>query len=203
MVLLPYLRKIMQLSERAKQLIAVSRIVSFSNWQDVYSEEIISIFQTADDEGRYLTDEDLATLKTLDPQTAAGVAQARILRDKAPDIVAQARQKVLERFPTLTAPGGDLYPPARAEACWRDYWHFLRCITYGIAGRRTAYTSQEGLENMQLLYEELRVPLEAMVLGLENLKVFGLQEFPPDEQGELSPYFDHLISAMKQFQPVH
>ncbi|PSF39079.1 phycobilisome protein [Aphanothece hegewaldii CCALA 016] len=192
----------MQLSERAKELIVKSRIVSFSHWKDSYSDEVISIFQKADDQGIYLSDSDSEHIKMLSPETATGLAKAQLLRDKAPEIIAKARQKVLETFPNITEPGGDLYPPARAEACWRDYWHFLRCITYGIAASKIEYTSQEGLNNMQLLYEELRVPLEAMVLGLSNLKVFGLQEFTEDEQVNLSPYFEHLISAMKQFTTV-
>lgn len=189
----------MQLSERAKELIVKARIVSFSNWKDTYSNDIIAIFQEADDQGRYLTDEDIEKIKTLSPENTSGLAKAQLLRDNAPEIVDKARQQVLATFPNITEPGGDLFPPARAEACWRDYWHFLRCITYGIAASKTEYTSKEGLENMQLLYEEMRVPLEAMVLGLENLKVFGLQEFKQKEQAELSPYFDHLILAMKQF----
>jgi allophycocyanin-B len=192
----------MQLSERAKELIVKARIVSFSNWKDTYSNDIIAIFQEADDQGRYLTDEDIEKIKTLSPKNTSGLAKAQLLRDNAPEIVDKARQQVLATFPNITEPGGDLFPPARAEACWRDYWHFLRCITYGIAAGKTEYTSQEGLENMQLLYEEMRVPLEAMVLGLENLKVFGLQEFKQKEQAELSPYFDHLILAMKQFKIV-
>jgi allophycocyanin-B len=49
-----------QLSERAKQLIPKARIVSFANWQGLYTDEVLQIFQQADDEGRYLTDEDLA-----------------------------------------------------------------------------------------------------------------------------------------------
>lgn len=189
----------MQLTERAKELITKSRIVSFANWKDVYSDEIIAIFQVADDQGRYLTDEDLEKIKTLTSEPALSLEQAQLLRDEAPDIIAKARQKVLDTFPNITKPRGDLYPPDRAEACWRDYWHFLRCITYGIAANQTEYTSQEGLDNMQLLYQELRVPLEAMVLGLEQLKVFGLQKFSEEEQANLSPYFDHLISEMKQF----
>lgn len=192
----------MQLSERAKELIIKARIVSFSNWKDTYSDEIISIFQEADDHGSYLTDEDSEKIKALSHFTTSGLAKAQLLRDNASEIVDKARQQVLATFPNITEPGGDLFPPARAEACWRDYWHFLRCITYGIAAGKTEYTSQEGLENMQLLYEEMRVPLEAMVLGLENLKVFGLNEFTEKDQAELSPYFEHLILAMKQFCSV-
>ncbi|GFE72106.1 phycobilisome protein [Chroococcus sp. FPU101] len=189
----------MQLTERAKELITKSRIVSFDNWKDVYSDETIAIFQAADDQGRYLTDEDIEQIKTLEPEHNFSLEKVQLLRDEAPDIIAKARQKVLDTFPNITEPGGDLYPPARAEACWRDYWHFLRCISYGIAVNQTEYTSQKGLDNMQLLYQELRVPREAMVLGLEQLKVFSLQKFSEEEQANLSPYFEYLISEMKQF----
>ncbi len=190
----------MQLSERAKELIPKARIVGFDGWRSLYAEPVIAIFQQADDEGHYLSDEDLAQIKALAPQTASALEIARLLREKAPQIVFDARKQVLATYPQITEPGGGLYPAERAEACWRDFWHFLRCITYGIAGEQTAYTSQEGLENMKLLYEELRVPLEAMILGLENLKTFGLEEFNPQEQAALAPYFDHLIGQMSRFR---
>ena len=47
-----------QLSERAKQLIPKARIVSFATWKNLYSDEVIAIFQQADNQSRYLTDED-------------------------------------------------------------------------------------------------------------------------------------------------
>ncbi|MEM8779892.1 MAG: phycobilisome protein [Cyanobacteria bacterium P01_G01_bin.49] len=190
----------MQLTERAKQLIPHARIVSFSTWKNSHAETIIAIFQKADDEGRYLTDQDVATLKNLSPHLASSLNQAQILRDKAADIIAQARHQVIEKFPEITEPDGGLYPPPRAEACWRDFWHFLRCITYGIAGENEQFTSQKGLENMELLYQELQVPLAAMLWGLERLKISGLQLFSSEEQTQLSPYFDHLIQALQQFQ---
>jgi hypothetical protein len=189
----------LQLSERAKQLILKARIVSFQTWQPFYSPEILAIFQQADDEGRYLTDEDITKIITLAPQTESSLEKAKFLRDNVSAIVAQSRARVLEQFPSITEPGGDLYPPERAEACWRDFWHFLRCITYGIAGEKIPFISQDGLDNMQLLYDELRVPLKAMVVGLENLKFFSLQTFDSSEQTLLSPYFEHLIQQMKSF----
>ena len=188
-----------QLSERAKQLIPKARIVSFAAWQEVYPDRVIEIFQKADDEGRYLADSDLEQLQTLSPKTSSSVERARLLRENAADIVAHAREQVLAQYPNITQPGGDLYPPERAEACWRDFWHFLRCITYGIAGQSTQFTSQKGIDNMQLLYQELRVPLEAMVLGLENLKTFSLKQFDVKEQDTIAPYFDHLIAQLKHF----
>jgi hypothetical protein len=190
----------MQLSEKVKQLIQKSRIVSFASWQEQYSEEIIAKFQQADDEVRYLTDEDIEVIQSLAPSTKEPLEKAKQLRDKAATIVASARAEVLKQYPHIIEPGGDLYPPARAEACWRDFWHFLRCVTYGIAGRSTQYTSSEGLHYMEQLYQELKVPLEAMILGLENLKKYSLQEFSEVEQDQIAPYFDHLISQLDRFK---
>jgi hypothetical protein len=51
---------------------------------------------------------------------------------------------------------------------------------------------------MQLLYRELRVPLDAMVLGLENLKAASLKRLP-DRQQTLAPYFDHLLTKLSSF----
>ena len=52
---------------------------------------------------------------------------------------------------------------------------------------------------MEQLYQELQVPLDAMILGLEQLKVFGLKHFNTAEQKTLEPYFDRLIESMGQF----
>ncbi|MGK7872846.1 MAG: phycobilisome protein [Xenococcaceae cyanobacterium] len=190
----------LQLSERARELIPKSRIVSFATWKELHSNEVIEIFQKADDEGRYLTDSDLQQIQTLSPNTSSSLETAKFLRENAAEIVAQARKQVLVQYPNITQPGGDLYPPERAESCWRDFWHFLRCITYGIAGQSTQFTSREGLDNMQLLYQELRVPLEAMVVGLESLKTFSLKRFDVKEQDTSAPYFDHLIIQLKRFK---
>lgn len=183
----------MQLTEKAKQLIPKARIVSFNAWKEKYSPEVINVFQQADDEGRYLTDGDLEKI------SSNSIDYARVLRDRATEIVDLARENVVAAYPNITEMGGDLYPPERAQACWRDFWHFLRCISYGIAGENSQYTSDEGLNNMRLLYVELNVPLLAMVTGLEGLKTFGLKEFSPSEQIKLAPYFDHLIDCMKSF----
>ena len=136
----------MQLSERAKQLILQARIVSLASWKNLYSEEVIAIFQEADNQSRYLTDEDLERIKNLDPNLSLMLEKARLLREQASNLVADARKKVLADFPNITELGNDLYPPERAEACWRDFWHFLRCITYGIAGNSPQFTSEEGLK---------------------------------------------------------
>ncbi|MGF1589940.1 MAG: phycobilisome protein [Pleurocapsa sp.] len=188
------------LSDQVKELIAKSRIVSF-NWQN-YPVEVIDIFQQADNERRYLTDQDIAKIEAIAPSLSQGLAQGKLLRDHVAEIVSDARGVVLAANPGITEPGGGLYPTTRAEACWRDFWQFMRCISYGISGQRVDYTSDRGLEYMEQLYQELQVPLDAMILGLEQLKVFSLKHFEPAAQEDLAPYFDRLIESMGQFASV-
>ncbi len=188
-----------QLSEKVRELIQKARIVSFATWQDTHPAAAIQRLQAADDEGRYLTDADFQQLQQLAPDSAGLISVASMLRDRAAEIVDEARTVVLTKFPTITQSGGGLYPPERAEACWRDFWHFLRCITYGIAGHRTDYTSAEGLQCMQQLYQELQVPLEAMVVGLEGIKTASLKRVEADRQEAIAPYFTHLVKQLKRF----
>lgn len=188
------------LSDALKQLIEQARIVSFADWQATHPPESIALFQAAETERRYLSDADLAALQTQAPAQAGYLPIVRQLRDQVGDIVDEARSQVLATFPDITQPGGGLYPAERAQACWRDFWHFLRCITYGIAGQHPHYTSQPGLQAMQQLYQELRVPLDAMVVGLAGIKTASLNRLDPADRPALTPYFDHLIAQMSQFR---
>lgn len=189
-----------QLSDAVKELIAKAQIVSFAEWESTHPAMAIALFQAAEDEKRYLTDEDCGQIQILAPDCAALIPVAKLLRDRVTEIVDEARAGVLTTFPGITAPGGGLYPSFRAEACWRDFWHFLRCITYGIAGYHTQYTSPTGLHYMKLLYEELQVPLDAMLTGLEGIKTASLNRIDPSQAAILAPYFDHLIIQMTRFK---
>jgi hypothetical protein len=189
-----------QLSDVVKELIAKARIVSFAEWEATHPPAAIALFQAADDESRYLTDAEFGQIQILAPDCAALVTVAKLLRDRVVEIVDEARAGVLTTFPGITAPGGGLYPSFRAEACWRDFWHFLRCISYGIAGYHTEYTSPTGLYYMKLLYDELQVPLDAMLVGLEGIKTASLKHIDPSQQAILAPYFDHLIIQMTRFK---
>lgn len=189
-----------QLTEKVKELILKARIVSFAEWEKTHPEAAIEIFQAADDAGIYLTDEDLQQIETLVPNNSELIPVVKLLRDRVAEIVDEAREQVLTTYPDITQPGGGLYPQERATACWRDFWHFLRCISYGIAGEHPDYTGSTGLHYMKLLYEELKVPLDAMVVGLEGLKTASLKRcetYPPEV---LNPYFDHLITKMASFR---
>jgi hypothetical protein len=190
------------LSPAVLELIPKARIVSFATWQDSYTLEILQIFQAADDQRLYLTDAELQQIANSHPEQAAMIAVVTMLREQVVDIVNEARSGVLTAFPQILEPGGGLYPADRADACWRDFWQFLRCITYGIAGQRVDYLSADGLYYMNLLYQELQVPLDAMVVGLQGIKSAALRRMDEEQQQLLGVYFDQLIQALSQFKPV-
>lgn len=52
---------------------------------------------------------------------------------------------------------------------------------------------------MQLLYQELEVPLEAMVTGLEGIQVASLKRIDLEQRESLAPYFEHLTERLKHF----
>ncbi len=191
----------MALTAAVQELIINARIMGFESWQSTYPERAIAIFQMADDQSQYLTDAELAELAQLLPATAAVMPVVQLLHDRAAEIVDAARATVLEQFPQILAPGGGLHPAERADACWRDFWQFLRCISYGIAAGQVQYTSDVGLAYMRQLYQALDVPLDAMVVGLEGVKTASLTRIAmmPDPPSDLTPYFDHLIDRLKCF----
>jgi hypothetical protein len=189
------------LTDRIKDLIARARIVSFTTWKPTHSDAAIEIFQAAEEARVYLTDADYHQIATLSPTISSLIPVSQLLRDRVVEIVDEARAEVLSQFPHISEPGGGLYPPERAEACWRDFWHYLRPITYGLAGGQSEYTSAGGLHSMQLLYQELQVPLDAMFVGLEGIKTASLNRIDADRHAIVSPYFDHLIAQLKSFTP--
>jgi hypothetical protein len=197
----------MALSPEVMQLIVKARIVRFAAWRSTHPEAAIAIFQAADNDRHYLSDAELAQIASLAPGTTGNFAIVQQIRDQAKEIVDQARSGILAEFPGILEPGGGLYPPERAEACWRDFWQFLRCITYGIAGGQVEYTSAEGLGYMQQLYQALQVPLDAMVYGLEGLKTATLSQIDlgladTHDRESLLPYFDHLIAKLDAFRTI-
>ena len=197
------------LNEKVRELIKKAGIVSFASWQDQYSDAVIQIFQTADSQRRYLSDADLQALQAIADVDGLVISKyfrlVQSLRDQVTEIVDLARADVLQTFPQITEEGGGLYPMERATACWRDFWHFLRCITYGIAGQRSDYLSAEGLRHMNLLYQELQVPLDAMLVGLAGIKraSFAIaidHQVDQSDRHELTIYFDCLIEQLQNFK---
>ena len=79
------------LTDRIKELIARARIVSFASW-DAHPADSIAIFQAAEDNRVYLTDDDYAKIEALSPQTSTLIPIAQLLRDRVVEIVDEARK---------------------------------------------------------------------------------------------------------------
>jgi Phycobilisome protein len=155
----------------------------------------------ADRSSEFLDDAALAELQLLG--LSEDLQQSlKILRDRASEIVDAARVELLRQFPNITQPGGGLYPADRAIACWRDLWHFLRCITYGCVIGQSNYTSPSGLLRLRHLYQRLAVPIDAMVTALIALKAEALAELSAAQADAQAPYFEHLIEQMSAFGQV-
>ena len=186
------------LSARALALIPKARILGLPGDPRLSSAQR-NIFANADELRRQLHPDELDHLRG-NPHSAAGLVGD--LQPHAETLVAQARSQLLEEHPELVRPGGGLYPPFRAAACWRDLWQFLRCVLYGAASGIVDFTAPRGVQALELLYWELQVPLDAMVRGLELLKhntmtVCSRQQPPADT---LVACFDHLIVNLQGFQ---
>ena len=53
---------------------------------------------------------------------------------------------------------------------------------------------------MNLLYQELQVPLDAMVVGLEGVKAASLKRIDPQYHAQLVLCFDQLIDQLRKFK---
>lgn len=99
------------------------------------------------------------------------------LQDLVPELVNQSRWELLSDEPELVKPGGKLHPQERADACWRDCFHFLRVSLYGIALKRTEITDREGMVALAELYSLLDVPVPALLRALAHLRQHSMQAY--------------------------
>lgn len=184
-------------SKSAREAMVQAGVIKADEWPEDYSSGIVQFVRDADAEKRFLTDAELDAIAAQTSPRSGTIV--RCLRDLATDIVTEARTNVLGQFPGITEPGGELYPEVRAESCWRDFWHFLRSTSYGIASENLEFVSAEGTRHMEILYRELNVPLAAMVKGVEALKVASMERLDGDRAGAVAPYFDRLIERLREF----
>lgn len=186
------------LSARALALIPKARILGLPGDPRLSAAQR-TIFAEADELRRQLLPDELDNLNG-NPRSAARLVG--ILQPEAEALVARARSQLLEEQPELIQAGGGLYPPFRAAACWRDLWQFLRCVLYGAASGIVDFTSPRGVQAMELLYQELHVPLGAMVRGLELLKQHTMTICPIQQPtgDTVVACFDHLIGSLQGFR---
>ena len=126
------------------------------------------------------------------------------LQTKLPELINEAKRILLKRIPNITEPGGSLYPKERAEACWRDCFHFARISIYGTAAGETNITDKQGLKVVQELYSILEVPINALIICLKELQLKCSETYtinhPQKGISLLDGCFNHLVEKMEAMQ---
>ena len=153
-------------TQQIRELALQSKVCGLS--QDLsLPENLRDLIDNADQNKRLLNDNEISLCCNW-----SGLATAPLiaLQSQVSELVDQARADLLKEQPELVQPGGKLFPADRAEACWRDCFHFLRVSIYGAALRRTAITDPNGMHSLAELYALLDVPVPALLLALERLR---------------------------------
>ena len=130
-------------------------------------QDLSQVLASADAEKRILNRDELTALccwSGTDPEPLW------ILQGLMNTLVDQAKADLLQQHPELTLPGGELHPEHRADACWRDCFHFLRVSIYGTALDQNDITHPEGMKALGDLYELVNVPIPALLAALEHLR---------------------------------
>ncbi|CAI8154721.1 MAG: phycobilisome polypeptide [Prochlorococcus sp.] len=156
-------------SERIRQLVKRARVLGLQNRADL-PDHVRKILADADAEGRMLTADELKQLCLGSNVDASSLAN---LQNEANALVDQAKQTLLAHQPELIRPGGALFPSQRAEACWRDCYHFLRVCCYAVATAQPKLTDPEGMEGLKDLYVAMGVPIPAMLFALGELRTLA------------------------------
>jgi hypothetical protein len=189
------------MDKRLRQLTAKARIVGLMHDQSL-PPSIRAIIQQADAEARPLSNDELGTICDFSTVNAENL---QLLQSKTPLIVTSAKSQLLREDPGLVLPGGALYPEARAEACWRDCWHFLRVTIYAVAAGRPVFTHPPGVRGLRDLYLELEVPINSMAQAVGFLKAEAISDYtnyssPSDASllGEALLHLEQMILQMNQ-----
>lgn len=104
--------------------------------------------------------------------------------------VAVGREEILKTFKGISEPGGDLYPEKRSDACWRDLQAFTRVVGYLCAlDGDDSPLSDDGFRVLSEVYEELDVPVDAVVVGVKGIWGFATRRAAvvADESGVAAP----------------
>ena len=129
-------------------------------------QELRRILSAADEASRLLEPSEVSNLCSY---SGVEVTPFLKLNAAAGELVSLARRQLLKQEPSLVETGGALYPEQRAEACWRDCFHFLRVSLYGVAVAEPDLTDNHGMQALAELYTVLAVPVHALLIALTEL----------------------------------
>jgi len=190
-------------AERIKQLARESKVCGLSGDPSL-PENLRDLIREADQSKRLLSDEEIQECCDWSGLEAAPLTA---LQRQVSDLVDQARADLLSEQPQLVQPGGKLYPQDRADACWRDCFHFLRVSIYGTALGKSDVTDSDGMQCLAELYALLDVPVPGLLLALNRLRLHSVDSYSKLGAGvdakTLSDALSHLGNMIRKEMKRH
>jgi len=189
--------------EQIRSLAQRAQIFGLPDKQSLNSD-LRDILANANREARLLTAEEITHACHYSGVTASPLIQ---LQNQASNLVDSAREALLAQQPSLVLAGGALSPQERADACWRDCFHFLRISFYAVAAGESNFTDPSGLNAMEELYCILKVPVPALLIALTHLRDLACEAYSRERSNHdedlLRSALNHLIKKMSAFQLDH
>ena len=180
-------------NDTIRQLAAKAQVLGLPQHPNL-SESSRQLLHHADQERRLLSSSDIQHLCQESGVVAAPLEQ---LQGQAHQLVDQARHDLLEAQPHLVKPGGALYPEHRAEACWRDCFHFLRVCCYAVAVAQPKFTNPQGMAALGELYAVLGVPVDGLLLALARLQELAAQSYSESAPSSDAELLDAAFSELR------
>ena len=194
------MEKINSSSPKVRELIKVANIFALPK-QNKLPEKSTKILESANKSKRLLSRKEL---NILCKNSNCKAEKLEEMQHRLPSLINEAKAILLRKQPEITEKGGSLYPKERAEACWRDCFHFARISIYGTAAGNTNITDKQGLQAVQELYKILKVPIDALTLCLkelqENCKEIYSEGNESTDLKLLDGCFNHLVEKMESIK---
>jgi hypothetical protein len=190
------MEKINSSSPKVRELIKVANIFALPK-QNRLPEKCTKILESANKSKRLLSRKEL---NILCKNSHCKAKKLEEMQHRLPSLINEAKAILLRKQPEITEKGGSLYPKERAEACWRDCFHFARISIYGTAVGETDITDKEGLKAVHELYSILEVPVDALAICLKELQLKCREIYTEKNEREdirlLDGCFNHLAEKM-------
>ena len=184
-------------SAKIKELIKKANVFALPKHSKL-PESNTEILDSANKSKRLLSREEL---NILCKNSHCNAKKLEELQQRLPSLINEAKDILLRKQPEIVEKGGSLYPNERAEACWRDCYHFARISIYGTAVGETDITDKEGMKAVHELYSILEVPVDALAICLKELQLKCREIYSERHEKEdiklLDGCFNHLAEEMR------
>ncbi|HEY9906647.1 MAG TPA: allophycocyanin, partial [Thermosynechococcaceae cyanobacterium] len=146
----------------------------------------------ADAEARYLSPGELDRIKGFVTTGERRLRIAQTLTESRERIVKQAGNQLFQKRPDVVSPGGNAYGEELTATCLRDLDYYLRLVTYGVVSGDITPIEEIGIVGVREMYKSLGTPIEAVSLGVNELKNVAVSLMSAEDSAEAGSYFDYV-----------